>query len=115
MQKDYKMFPPTVDWDNIDWSTRRPQMDFPVQVYTVVNLPCSVTIGLDWLHRMTHAMPYSWWVNFPFLVFFGASPQPHRNMKIHHVIDQVFTLAHIFTCNMIFLQFFFTVYVNKNT
>ncbi|PIA51156.1 hypothetical protein AQUCO_01100179v1 [Aquilegia coerulea] len=31
MQKDYKMFPPTVDWDNINWSTRRPQMDFPVQ------------------------------------------------------------------------------------
>lgn len=32
MQKDYKMFPPRVNWDNIDWSTRRPQMDFPVQV-----------------------------------------------------------------------------------
>lgn len=32
MQKDYKMFPPSVDWDNINWSTRRPQMDFPVQV-----------------------------------------------------------------------------------
>lgn len=31
VQKDYKMFPPTVDWDNIDWSTRRPLMDFPVQ------------------------------------------------------------------------------------
>jgi len=31
MQKDYKMFPPSVDWDNIDWSTRRAQMDFPVQ------------------------------------------------------------------------------------
>ncbi|KAI4375386.1 hypothetical protein MLD38_013264 [Melastoma candidum] len=31
MQKDYKMFPPNVNWDNIDWSTRRPQMDFPVQ------------------------------------------------------------------------------------
>ncbi|KAF9601185.1 hypothetical protein IFM89_017133 [Coptis chinensis] len=31
MQKDYKMFPPTVNWDNINWSTRRPQMDFPVQ------------------------------------------------------------------------------------
>ncbi|XP_021713782.1 LOW QUALITY PROTEIN: sulfite oxidase-like [Chenopodium quinoa] len=30
-QRDYKMFPPTVDWDNINWSTRRPQMDFPVQ------------------------------------------------------------------------------------
>ncbi|KAG8366775.1 hypothetical protein BUALT_Bualt16G0002800 [Buddleja alternifolia] len=30
-QKDYKMFPPSVNWDNIDWSTRRPQMDFPVQ------------------------------------------------------------------------------------
>ncbi|KAK9120080.1 hypothetical protein Scep_018173 [Stephania cephalantha] len=32
MQKDYKMFPPTVDWDNINWSSRRPQMDFPIQV-----------------------------------------------------------------------------------
>ncbi|OAY66727.1 Sulfite oxidase [Ananas comosus] len=31
MQKDYKMFLPSVDWDNIDWSTRKPQMDFPVQ------------------------------------------------------------------------------------
>ncbi|MED6108165.1 hypothetical protein PIB30_020938 [Stylosanthes scabra] len=31
MQKDYKMFPPSVNWDNINWSTRRPQMDFPVQ------------------------------------------------------------------------------------
>ncbi|KAL0381818.1 UNVERIFIED_CONTAM: Sulfite oxidase [Sesamum angustifolium] len=30
-KKDYKMFPPSVNWDNIDWSTRRPQMDFPVQ------------------------------------------------------------------------------------
>ncbi|KAM5568197.1 hypothetical protein ABKV19_015986 [Rosa sericea] len=30
-QRDYKMFPPTVNWENIDWSTRRPQMDFPVQ------------------------------------------------------------------------------------
>lgn len=34
MQKDYKMFPPSVDWDNINWSTRKPQMDFPVQVFT---------------------------------------------------------------------------------
>lgn len=31
MQKDYKMFPPSVNWENIDWSSRRPQMDFPVQ------------------------------------------------------------------------------------
>ncbi|KAF3778309.1 Sulfite oxidase [Nymphaea thermarum] len=31
MQKDYKMFPPSVNWDNIVWSSRRPQMDFPVQ------------------------------------------------------------------------------------
>ncbi|KAL1539842.1 sulfite oxidase [Salvia divinorum] len=30
-QRDYKMFPPSVDWDNISWPTRRPQMDFPVQ------------------------------------------------------------------------------------
>lgn len=34
MQKDYKMFPPSVDWDNINWATRKPQMDFPVQVFT---------------------------------------------------------------------------------
>ena len=33
MQKDYKMFPPSVNWDNIDWSTRRPLMDFPIQVF----------------------------------------------------------------------------------
>lgn len=32
MAKDYKMFPPSVNWDNINWDTRRPQMDFPVQV-----------------------------------------------------------------------------------
>ncbi|XP_078433012.1 sulfite oxidase [Wolffia australiana] len=31
MQKDYKMFPPSINWDNIVWSERRPQMDFPVQ------------------------------------------------------------------------------------
>ncbi|KAJ4729459.1 sulfite oxidase [Melia azedarach] len=31
MQKDYKMFPPSVNWDNINWNTRRPLMDFPVQ------------------------------------------------------------------------------------
>ena len=28
------MFPPRVDWDNIDWQSRRPLMDFPVQVLT---------------------------------------------------------------------------------
>ncbi|GMP41269.1 hypothetical protein CsSME_00011428 [Camellia sinensis var. sinensis] len=32
MQKDYKMCPPSVNWDNIDWSTTRPQMDFTIQV-----------------------------------------------------------------------------------
>ncbi|PSS33753.1 Sulfite oxidase [Actinidia chinensis var. chinensis] len=31
MQRDYKMFPPSVNWENINWSSRRPQMDFPVQ------------------------------------------------------------------------------------
>lgn len=31
MAKDYKTFPPTVDWDNIVWSSRKPQMDYPVQ------------------------------------------------------------------------------------
>lgn len=49
MQKDYKMFPPSVDWDNINWSTRRPQMDFPVQVtswwlcISCDNISCSLT------------------------------------------------------------------------
>lgn len=32
MQNDYKMFPPSVDWDNVQWNTRRPIMDYPVQV-----------------------------------------------------------------------------------
>lgn len=32
MQKDYKMFPPSIDWHNIDWQSRCPLMDFPVQV-----------------------------------------------------------------------------------
>uniref|UniRef100_A0A251UCJ5 Uncharacterized protein n=1 Tax=Helianthus annuus TaxID=4232 RepID=A0A251UCJ5_HELAN len=27
------MFPPSVNLDNIDWSTRRLQIDFPVQFY----------------------------------------------------------------------------------
>ncbi|KAL7171711.1 hypothetical protein ACSBR2_036383 [Camellia fascicularis] len=31
MPRDYKMFPPSVNWENINWSTRKPQMDFPVQ------------------------------------------------------------------------------------
>lgn len=31
MQRDYKMFPPSVNWDNINWESRRPLMDFPVQ------------------------------------------------------------------------------------
>ncbi|KAJ7542006.1 hypothetical protein O6H91_10G085100 [Diphasiastrum complanatum] len=31
MQRDYKMFPPSIDWHNVDWSSRRPLMDFPVQ------------------------------------------------------------------------------------
>ncbi|XP_057465210.1 sulfite oxidase-like isoform X1 [Actinidia eriantha] len=50
MQKDYKMFPPSVNWENINWSTRRPQMDFPVQCaicsledVTIVN-PGKITI-----------------------------------------------------------------------
>ncbi|KAL2610451.1 hypothetical protein R1flu_029024 [Riccia fluitans] len=30
-QRDYKIFPPWVNWDNIVWSSRRPLMDFPVQ------------------------------------------------------------------------------------
>lgn len=38
MQKDYKMFPPSVNWDNIIWPTRRPQMDFPVQVLLLLNV-----------------------------------------------------------------------------
>ena len=54
-QKDYKMFPPTVDWDNINWSTRRPQMDFPVQVcYIIISsmLICSAWL-LDNLSSLT--------------------------------------------------------------
>lgn len=45
---------PSVDWDNINWSTRRPQMDFPVQVYYTSNssmLISSVkliTVELNW-------------------------------------------------------------------
>jgi len=31
-QRDYKMFPPWVDWNTIKWESRRPLMDFPVQV-----------------------------------------------------------------------------------
>ena len=30
MQKDYKMFPPTLDWDNIEWPSRCPLMNFPM-------------------------------------------------------------------------------------
>jgi hypothetical protein len=54
-QKDYKMFPPSVDWDNINWSTRRPQMDFPVQVYYSIHcsiLFCSARF-LDYLSSLT--------------------------------------------------------------
>ncbi|KAG0610728.1 hypothetical protein M758_7G087000 [Ceratodon purpureus] len=29
-QKDYKMFPPDIDWHNVKWQSRRPLMDFPV-------------------------------------------------------------------------------------
>jgi hypothetical protein len=44
MQKDYKMFPPSVDWNNIVWSTRKPQMDYPVQVsYFLTFLSSSVS------------------------------------------------------------------------
>lgn len=47
MQRDYKMFPPTVDWNNISWPTRRPQMDFPVQVLLlgVVSMPDLCLLG----------------------------------------------------------------------
>ncbi|KAL6983895.1 sulfite oxidase [Sarracenia purpurea var. burkii] len=45
MQRDYKMFPPSVNWENIDWSTRRPQMDFPVQ---------SAICSLDDVDTMQH-------------------------------------------------------------
>lgn len=47
MQKDYKMFPPSVNWENINWSTRKPQMDFPVQVSLslfLCMLPCQITV-----------------------------------------------------------------------
>lgn len=45
MQKDYKMFPPTMDWDNINWSTRRPQMDFPVQVCYIIDSSLLIWCG----------------------------------------------------------------------
>lgn len=44
MQKDYKMFPPSVNWENINWSTRRPQMDFPVQVSLTFSACCRVKL-----------------------------------------------------------------------
>eukprot|EP00271_Cylindrocystis_brebissonii_P000992 TRINITY_DN11229_c0_g1_i1.p1 TRINITY_DN11229_c0_g1~~TRINITY_DN11229_c0_g1_i1.p1 ORF type:complete len:426 (+),score=63.60 TRINITY_DN11229_c0_g1_i1:662-1939(+) len=31
VQRDYKTFPPWIDWHNVDWGSRRPIMDFPVQ------------------------------------------------------------------------------------
>ncbi|GAQ79127.1 sulfite oxidase [Klebsormidium nitens] len=31
-QLDYKMFPPWVDWDNVNWSSRSSIQDFPVQL-----------------------------------------------------------------------------------
>jgi len=34
----YKMFPPSVDWDNVQWHTRRPIIDFPVQ--SAITQPC---------------------------------------------------------------------------
>lgn len=37
-QRDYKMFPPSVDWDNVQWHTRRPIMDFPIQ--SAITQPC---------------------------------------------------------------------------
>lgn len=47
MQKDYKVFPPSVNWDNIVWSSRRPQMDFPVQVISLPYfLNCSLESGM---------------------------------------------------------------------
>ncbi|XP_057826768.2 sulfite oxidase isoform X1 [Cryptomeria japonica] len=46
MQKDYKMFPPNVDWDNINWLSRRPLMDFPVQcVICSLEDVCSIGQG----------------------------------------------------------------------
>lgn len=39
MQRDYKMFSPSVDWDTVRWATRRPIMDFPVQ--------CAICVPVD--------------------------------------------------------------------
>lgn len=30
-QKDYKMFPPWIRWNNVNWSSQRALMDFPIQ------------------------------------------------------------------------------------
>lgn len=50
MQKDYKMFPPTVDWDNIKWPSRRPLMDFPV---TCVICSLEDVASVDWGKKVT--------------------------------------------------------------
>lgn len=65
MQKDYKMFPPSVNWDNINWSTRRPQMDFPVQV-----IPCVTFLFISLVFF------------FFFLIFFLSNINELRNFYI---------------------------------
>ena len=42
-QRDYKMFPPWVDWNTIKWETRCPLMDFPVQV-NVLNITSNASL-----------------------------------------------------------------------
>ncbi|XP_024185809.1 sulfite oxidase isoform X2 [Rosa chinensis] len=98
MQKDYKMFPPSVNWDNINWSTRRPQMDFPVQVKVsgyaasgggrgIERVDVSVDGGNTWVEASRHqktGIPYiaeatcsdKWaWVLFEALVDVQQSTQ----------------------------------------
>ncbi|KAI7980203.1 Sulfite oxidase [Camellia lanceoleosa] len=73
MQRDYKMFPPSVNWENIDWSTRKPQMDFPVQVKvhgyavsgggrSIERLDVSFDGGKAWVEASRHqksGIPYN--------------------------------------------------------
>lgn len=57
MQKDYKMFPPSVNWDNINWSTRRPQMDFPVQVFLTYVSSMLTRFCCVFVEKLTFSLP----------------------------------------------------------
>ncbi|KAI3832127.1 hypothetical protein MKX03_001489 [Papaver bracteatum] len=63
MQKDYKMFPPSVNWENINWSSRRPQMDFPVQITIsgggrgIERVDISIDGGKTWVEASRYQKP----------------------------------------------------------